>query len=105
MKLTNLSVLALSASVINARFIERTEQDQVVLSAAIPAAEERFLLDLGPGQDRAIWVTEEEKWDLRRVGRPNLEMKHKLILCRPGRISWTSQRRRSLALVYSVLPR
>jgi len=66
MKLTHLSVLALSASVINARFVERHEKDQVVINGDI-ASHERFLIELAPGQTQ--WVTEEEKWELRRVRR------------------------------------
>ncbi|PSS16644.1 hypothetical protein M430DRAFT_50998 [Amorphotheca resinae ATCC 22711] len=65
MKLTNLSVLALSASLVNARFIERHEKDQVVLDVATADAE-RFLIELAPGKTR--WVTEDEKWELRRNG-------------------------------------
>jgi leucyl aminopeptidase len=65
MKLTNLPVLALSASLVNARFIEHHETDQVVLSANA-AEPELFLVELAPGKTQ--WVTEDEKWELRRVG-------------------------------------
>jgi leucyl aminopeptidase len=64
MKISNLSVLALTASVINARFIEKHETDQVVLNANV-AGNEQFLIETAPGKTQ--WVTEEEKWELRRV--------------------------------------
>jgi bacterial leucyl aminopeptidase len=64
MKISNLSVLALSASVINARFVEKHETDQVVLNAEL-ADNEQFLIELAPGETK--WVTEEDKWELRRV--------------------------------------
>ncbi len=65
MKLTNLSLLALSAATINARFIETHEPDQVVLNSI---EDERYLIELAPGKTQ--WVTEEEKWELRRVCHP-----------------------------------
>jgi len=64
MKITNLSLLALAASA-NARFVEQHEKDQVVLNADIPD-QEQFLVELAPGKTQ--WVTEEEKWELRRNG-------------------------------------
>jgi len=64
MKITNLSLLALSASAITARFVEHHENDQVVLNAEAADAEQ-FLIELAPGKTQ--WVTEEEKWELRRV--------------------------------------
>jgi leucyl aminopeptidase len=66
MKISNLSVLALSASVISARFVELHEKDQVVINAN-EADAERYLIELAPGETQ--WVTEEEKWELRRVCR------------------------------------
>jgi hypothetical protein len=63
MKLTTLSVLALSAAAVNARFVEPFEQNQVVINA--DAEPELYLIELAPGTTR--WVTEEEKWELRRV--------------------------------------
>jgi leucyl aminopeptidase len=62
MNLTTVSLLALSAASINARFVEKHETDQVVLNAI---EEEQFLVELSPGKTQ--WVTEEEKWELRRV--------------------------------------
>jgi leucyl aminopeptidase len=66
MKITNLSLLALSASLINARFIETHEKNQIVFNAN-EADDERFLIEFAPGKTQ--WVTEEEKWELRRVRR------------------------------------
>jgi leucyl aminopeptidase len=75
MKLTNLSVLALSASLIHARYIELHEKSnaeaQVVLNAD-NADPELFLVELAPGKTQ--WVTEEEKWELRRVRHRGLHM-------------------------------
>ncbi|KAF8850061.1 aminopeptidase-like protein [Acephala macrosclerotiorum] len=62
MKFSTVSLLALSATAINARFIEAHEKDQVVISNV----EEKYLIELSPGETR--WVTEEEKWELRREG-------------------------------------
>lgn len=65
MKLSNLSLFVLSISLINARFIEEHETDQVVINAGGPAIIEQYLLELEPG--KLVWATEEEKWELRRV--------------------------------------
>lgn len=62
MKLTTVSLLALSAAAVNARFVEKHETDQIVINAI---EDERFLIELSPGKTQ--WVTEEEKWELRRV--------------------------------------
>lgn len=64
MKLTGLSLLALSASVIHARFVEKHETNQIILNGAEDAAE-LYLIELAP--DYHMWVTEEEKWELKRV--------------------------------------
>ena len=64
MKISNLSLLALSASAISARFVESHEKDQVVINAQ-QADAELYLIELAPGETR--WVTEEDKWELRRV--------------------------------------
>ncbi|KAL3427297.1 peptidase family M28 [Phlyctema vagabunda] len=64
MKLTNLSLWALSASLISARFVEKHEVDQVVINRI--QEEEQYLIELAPGKTQ--WVTEEEKWELRRNG-------------------------------------
>jgi bacterial leucyl aminopeptidase len=64
MKLTGLSLLALSASVIHGRFVEKHETNQVVLNEAVNDAE-LYLIELAPGETRL--VTEEEKWEVKRV--------------------------------------
>jgi leucyl aminopeptidase len=66
MKLTTLSLLALSAATINGRFVEQHETNQVALNLV---DEEKYLIELKPGQQQ--WVTEEEKWELRRVRLPS----------------------------------
>ncbi|KAB8297829.1 hypothetical protein EYC80_001627 [Monilinia laxa] len=65
MKLTNLSLLALSASLASARFVEQHEKDQVILNFNV-VNDERYLIEIAPGKQQ--WVTEEEKWELRRNG-------------------------------------
>ncbi|TAQ91613.1 hypothetical protein B7494_g123 [Chlorociboria aeruginascens] len=65
MKLSLLSIVALSATAITARFIEKHEQDQVILSNVVD--EERYLVEVAPGE--LMSVTEEDKWELRRSGR------------------------------------
>jgi len=64
MKLTLLSALALTAAVTNARFVEQHETDQVVLNIE-SADNAQYLVELAPGKTQ--WVTEEGKWELRRV--------------------------------------
>jgi leucyl aminopeptidase len=63
MKLSTVSFLVLSTAAVNARFVEQHETNQVILNPA--AAEEQYLIELAPGKTQ--WVTEEEKWELRRV--------------------------------------
>jgi leucyl aminopeptidase len=63
MKLSTVSLFALSAAAVNARFIEEHETNQVVLNAH--AEDKQYLIELAPGKTQ--WVTEEEKWELRRV--------------------------------------
>lgn len=64
MKLSTVYSILLSAAAANARFVEQHESDQVVINAAV-AENERYLIELEPGTTR--YVTEEEKWELRRV--------------------------------------
>jgi leucyl aminopeptidase len=63
MKFSTVSLFALSAAAVNARFVEKHETNQVVLDASVE--DQRYLIELAPG--RTQWVTEEEKWELRRV--------------------------------------
>jgi leucyl aminopeptidase len=67
MKLTTLSLLALSASSINARFVEQHESDQISISLTGDGfdAEPQYLIELSPGH--TMLVTEEDKWALKRV--------------------------------------
>ncbi|KAH6608549.1 leucyl aminopeptidase [Trichoderma cornu-damae] len=59
MKLLQTSLLA--AALVSGRFIEENEADHVMLEE--PA---QYLIELSPGVTR--WVTEEDKWELRRGG-------------------------------------
>lgn len=63
MKLATISLLTLGASTITACFVEKHETDQVILNE--DASEQLYLVELGPGD--TYMVTQEEKWDLRRV--------------------------------------
>ena len=64
MKLATVSVLALSAAIVSGRFVEDHETDQVIINAEV-ADTEQYLVELAPGETK--WITEEEKWELRRV--------------------------------------
>ena len=66
MKFSSVSVLALSASAVNARFVEQHEanSNQVILNPEV-ADSQQYLIELAPGKTQ--WVTEEDKWELRRV--------------------------------------
>jgi bacterial leucyl aminopeptidase len=62
------SLLALLLpAVASARFIEATEANHVIPypDELLGDAAEKFLVELSPGETK--WVTEEEKWELRRV--------------------------------------
>lgn len=50
----------LAPALISARFLRQGETDQVVLNP-----DEKFLIETAPGKTQ--WVTEDEKWELRRV--------------------------------------
>ena len=60
MKLSQASFLAACVPAISARFVEINEVDHVDLNPDQP-----YLIELSPGE--TAWVTEEEKWELRRV--------------------------------------
>jgi hypothetical protein len=64
MKVTTLSLLALLASPITGRFIEKHETNQVILNGA-ENDEQLYLIEFAPG--RTARITEEQKWELRRV--------------------------------------
>ena len=60
MKFSSASALVACIPAAAARFIEPNEVNAVELNP-----EQTFLIELGPGETQ--WVTEEEKWELRRV--------------------------------------
>lgn len=60
MKFSQASVLAAYIPAIAGRLIETTEKDNVVLDKP-----EQFLIETAPGKTQ--WVTEDDKWELRRV--------------------------------------
>lgn len=64
MKFSTASVLAASVSAVAGRYIEKgtgsSGEEHVVLHP-----EEKFLIETAPGKQQ--WVTEDEKWELRRV--------------------------------------
>lgn len=64
----SLLALVLPAAV-SARFIEANEANRVLpyMDALLDEANtpEQYLIELSPGE--TTWVTEEEKWELRRV--------------------------------------
>lgn len=69
MKLTNASLLALLLPAASARFTEHNEADRVQLfpdGRPETKSTEKFHIELAPGDTR--WVTEDEKWELRRNG-------------------------------------
>lgn len=55
--------LALVATAVTGLFLSPSEQTALKEQTVVP--EEKFLIELGPGETR--WVTEDEKWILRRV--------------------------------------
>ena len=69
MKLTHTSVLALLLPAASARFVEHGDPNRVLLypdGIPEPAPDaEKYHIELAPGDTR--WVTEDEKWALRRV--------------------------------------
>ena len=67
MRLSTSSLVALLAPAVTARFIERTEGNNVQLypQGVYEESTEKFLVELAPGDTK--WITEEEKWELRRV--------------------------------------
>jgi hypothetical protein len=63
MKSTSITLLALSASIITARYVEEHESKQIPLNIALE--EPQYLIKLMSGETK--WVTETEKWQLRVV--------------------------------------
>ncbi len=82
MKVSLLSSLLLPAAA-SARFIEVNEAIQAnrilpyidaLLEEGSASSTEKFLIELSPGETR--YVTEDEKWELRRVGVPRFLEHH-----------------------------
>lgn len=67
MKFSRASLLAACVPVVSARFIETAEIDAVDLHP-----EQLYLVETAPGQTQ--WVTEEEKWELRRNGQQFMDI-------------------------------
>lgn len=66
MKVAKASLLAILAHSAVARFVAEDEINRVQLYPA-GSEPEKYLIELAQGDTR--WVTEEEKWELRRVRR------------------------------------
>lgn len=69
MKFSQASVLALLLPAASARFVEESESDRVILfPEGMPVVAKdttKYHIELSPGDTR--WVTEDQKWELRRV--------------------------------------
>lgn len=69
MKISNASLLALLLPAASARFVEKAEPNHVMLFPdgipEEPKSTEKYHIELSPGNTK--WVTEDEKWELRRV--------------------------------------
>lgn len=70
MKVSKASVLALLLPAVSARFVEESEQAERVglytdWAKQVDDGAPKYHIELSPGETR--WVTEDEKWELRRV--------------------------------------
>lgn len=69
MKFSQASLLALLLPAASARFVEESESDRVMLfpegMPVVPKDMTKYHIELSPGDTR--WVTEDQKWELRRV--------------------------------------
>ena len=72
MKVSNASLLALLLPAVSARFVEPGEPDAAVLYPdglpKVPKDTQKYHIELSPGNTK--WVTEDQKWELRRVSPP-----------------------------------
>ncbi len=72
MKVSNASLLALLLPAVSARFVEAGEPDAAVLYPdglpKVPKDTQKYHIELSPGKTK--WITEDEKWELRRVRPP-----------------------------------
>jgi len=70
MKVSNASLLALLLPAVSARFVEPGEPDAAVLYPdglpKVPKDTQKYHIELSPGNTK--WVTEDQKWELRRNG-------------------------------------
>ncbi|KAK3985174.1 leucine aminopeptidase 1 [Cladorrhinum sp. PSN332] len=64
------SLLALLLPAVSARFVEKAEKDSILLypngQPEAPKDTTKYHIELAPGETK--WVTEDEKWELRRSG-------------------------------------
>ena len=71
MRIPNASVLALLLPAVSARFVEESEQAERIglftdwAKPQVDNGAPKYHIELSPGETR--WVTEDEKWELRRV--------------------------------------
>ena len=69
MKISQASLVALLLPAVSARFVEDHEIDRVGIytdwAKQVDETSQKYHIELSPGETR--WVTEEEKWELRRV--------------------------------------
>ncbi|KAJ9133945.1 Peptide hydrolase [Coniochaeta hoffmannii] len=70
MKISQASLVALLLPAVSARFVEDHEIDRVGIytdwAKQVDETSQKYHIELSPGETR--WVTEEEKWELRRNG-------------------------------------
>lgn len=100
MKFTTSTITALLVSAATARFVEQDEGNKVQLYpyGFYEESTEKYLIELSPGNTR--WVTEDEKWALRRVSCYLSSQYHVETKCadktfrRLANASWTSPRLR-----------
>lgn len=64
MKFSRASLLAACLPAITARYIETSEGD-LNSNVVLEPSTDKYLIETAPGKTQ--WVTEEDKWDLRRV--------------------------------------
>lgn len=75
------SLLALLLpAVASARFVETNEPNRINPYPSSLEAPKEHLIELSPGETR--WVTEEQKWELRRVSVPLVLMMIAALNCR-----------------------
>lgn len=85
MKFAQSSIIALLAPAVAGRFSEVNEPDNVQLypMGYYKASTEQYLIELEHGVTR--WVTEDEKWELKRVSPPFRHVTDRLVYEVPRR--------------------